>query len=173
MLIQLYPSNILLQKSTNVEVFDDKLRETVTNMVVIMRKLRGLGLAAPQVGINKNFFVMESGEQDEGDDPLLNIDVIVNPRIVLESTTKILDSEGCLSFPGIFENIKRSSYVVVEYCDLAGNKIEREYKDRLARCFLHEFEHLQGEVFIQHVSALKRDMVKRKMTKINALLGRG
>ncbi len=171
MLIQLYPSKILLQKSLNVESFDEALRDTVAEMSVLMRKLKGAGLAAPQVGINKNIFIMELSEE-KSDTPLENIEVVINPKILSKSEEYVIDLEGCLSFPSIFEKVKRSTYVEVEYQGLNGNVLNKRFSGRLARCFQHEYEHLQGEVFIKHISALKRDMVKRKMTKINALLGR-
>lgn len=172
MLIQLYPSKVLLQKSSDVEVFDQSLKDTVVQMANLMRKLRGIGLAAPQVGLNKNLFIMDLNPTVKEENSLEDIEVVINPKIISFSKDSVSDLEGCLSFPSIFEKIPRYSNITVEYRDLNNNLITKIFDQREARCFQHEFEHLQGEVFLKHISALKRDMAKRKMAKINSLLGR-
>ncbi len=169
MLIQLYPSESLIKKSEMVTVFNEELKNTVIEMAALMRRTKGAGLAAPQVGINKRFFIMELGNHT--DTLLSNIEVIINPVFDYVSATKIIDFEGCLSFPTIFEKIARPDSIQVEYQNLSGDIVKEVYDGKLARCFQHEYEHLQGEVFIKHLSLLKRDMVKRKMLKINTLLG--
>ncbi len=161
----------LLQKSTDIDTFDDKLKDIVIEMAILMRKLKGAGLAAPQVGISKNLFIMEIGLGDEKNS-LTNLQVFINPKIISLSENKEMGSEGCLSFPSIFEDIARSTEVEVKYQELDGIIHQAKFFGRFARCIQHEYEHLQGEVFIKHISALKRDMAKRKMTKINSLLGR-
>lgn len=166
MQLHTYPSQCLLTKSAEVVDFDEKLIATASEMTDLMNKFNGVGLAAPQVGININLFIMRSFEQSDSK----NVDAFINPSITWSSEDVLSISEGCLSFPTIFEIITRPRSIAVRYQDLTGAVLYKDLDGEAARCFQHELEHLNGQVFIKHLSSLKRDMIKRRMVKINDLI---
>jgi peptide deformylase len=120
----------------------------------------GVGLAAPQVGVLKRLFVMDCSS---GKDKKQKV-VLINPVIETEEGEQVGD-EGCLSFPGVFLEIKRPQRVVVRARDLDGSEFTLDVMDLQARCVSHETDHLDGELFINYLSALKRDLTKRKIKK--------
>lgn len=157
----LYPDPILLRPTNPVEVVDDSIRELVRDMTETMYDAPGVGLAANQVGVGLRVCVVDI---TAGEEPG-NLKVFINPRVI-ESSGSQVGEEGCLSFPEITLMVERPFEVKVESLDLEGNKIVVEADDFLARAMLHEFEHLDGYVFLRNVSSLKREILKRKIKKM-------
>lgn len=156
-----YPDPILQRPTSPVTEFDDELRTLVADMFESMYKAQGIGLAAPQIGISKRLTVIDLSN---GKDPEQKI-VLVNPEITL-TEGKQLEEEGCLSLPEIREKVGRAARVVVKAQDEHGNWKEYEGTELLARAFQHEIDHLDGVLFIFRISALKRDLVLRRIRKM-------
>ncbi len=155
-----YGAEVLQQKAQRVVKFDKELKRLFDRMVPTMHAEHGVGLAAPQVGVSLQAAVIDiSGGEDPG-----KILRICNPEIV-ESHGKQSVEEGCLSFPEIRAVITRPKQVLVRGQDPDGNPIEIEGADLLARAFCHEIDHLNGVLIIDHLSALKRDLIKRRIKK--------
>lgn len=163
--IVLFGDPILRQKTTPVTEFDDDLRDLVEDMFRIMYEEEGLGLAAPQAGDGRRVFVLDvpAEHEDEHDLKL----VMVNPR--LETRGKIVASEeGCLSIPGIREKVNRPEEVRVVFQDLAGDEYELEAEGIVARAVQHEFDHLEGILFVDRLPSLRRSLLKRRLADIAA-----
>ena len=156
-----YPNPVLETPGEPVTVFDEKLKRLVADMFETMDAASGVGLAAPQVGISRRLFVMDCSG---GRDPEQRV-ALINP-VVLSVEGEQTGDEGCLSFPGIFFPVKRSLRAVVRAQDVSGKTFELDGMDLTARCMLHETDHCDGIVFIDHTTVLKREMVKRKMRKL-------
>ncbi|HEV2800640.1 MAG TPA: peptide deformylase [Pyrinomonadaceae bacterium] len=156
-----YPNPVLETPGEPVTVFDDKLKKLVADMFETMDAASGVGLAAPQVGVSRRLFVMDCSG---GRDPKQRV-ALVNPEVLTVEGEQTGD-EGCLSFPGIFFPVKRSLRAVVRAQDLNGETFELDGMDLTARCMLHETDHCDGIVFIDHTTVLKREMVKRKMRRL-------
>jgi peptide deformylase len=155
-----FGAEILQQKARRVTRFDGDLRKLFDRMIATMYAEHGVGLAAPQVGVSQQVAVIDiSGGGDKS-----TIIRICNPEIV-ESHGKQNVEEGCLSFPEIRAVITRPKQVFVKGQDVDGNPLELEGDDLLARAFCHEIDHLNGVLIIDHVSALKRDLIKRRIKK--------
>ena len=159
--IKKYLDPVLETPGDPVTEFDDNLKKLVSDMFETMYAAPGVGLAAPQVGVPKRLFVMDCSG---GKDPAQRI-AIINP-VVLRVEGEQNGEEGCLSFPGIFFNVKRSLRAVVQAQDVNGNEFEIDGLDLTARCMLHETDHCDGIVFIDRTTPLKREMVKRKIKKL-------
>ena len=155
-----YGDPVLTKRAEEVVEFDAKLRKLVDDMFETMYGAPGVGLAAPQVGILKRLFVMDCSS---GKDKKQKV-VLINPVIETEEGEQIGD-EGCLSFPGVFLEIKRPQRVVVRALDIDGSEMSLDVMDLQARCVSHETDHLDGELFINYLSPLKRDLTKRKIKK--------
>ena len=156
-----YPDPVLAKPGEPVTEFDDNLRKLVEDMFETMYDGHGVGLAAPQVGVSKRLIVIDlSG----GDNPAERI-VLINPEIIAHEGQQYGD-EGCLSFPQVYEKVSRSGWVKVRAQDEYGKWFEREGHELLARCFEHEIDHVDGTQFIFRMSKLKRDMVLRKIRKM-------
>jgi len=156
-----YGDPVLEQPGDHVTEFDDRLKKLVGDMFETMYSASGVGLAAPQVGLSKRLFVMDCSG---GDDPNARL-ALVNP-VVLRVEGDQTGDEGCLSFPGIFFPVKRSLRAVVRAQDLNGEEFEYDGLELEARCMLHETDHCDGIVFIDHTTPLKRELVKRKIKKL-------
>ena len=156
-----YPNAVLETPGEPVVEFDARLQKLVADMFETMYAARGVGLAAPQVGVSKRLFVMDCSG---GQDPARRL-VLVNPTVLRVEGDQTGD-EGCLSFPGIFFPVKRSLRAVVAAQDVRGERFELDGMELTARCMLHETDHCDGIVFINHTTPLKREMVKRKMRKL-------
>src|SRR5436305_844602 len=141
--------------------FDNELRKLVDDMFESMYAAHGVGLAAPQIGISKRIAVVDVSFKE---DPKGKI-VLVNPEII-KKEGKQTGSEGCLSLPEFRENVTRANKVTIRAQDAHGKQFEMTGEGLLARAFLHETDHLNGKLFISHVSALKRDLMKRKIKKL-------
>ncbi len=157
-----YGDPVLETPGDVVTEFDDDLKKLVADMFETMYAAPGVGLAAPQVGVSKRVFVMDCSG---GKDPEQRI-VMVNP-VVLNVEGEQTGEEGCLSFPGIFFQVKRSLRAVVEAQDTDGNEYEIDGLELTARCMLHETDHCDGILFIDRTTTLKRELVKRKIKKLS------
>ena len=150
-----YPNPTLKKKSEPVEVFDDELAKFVENLFAAMRAHDGVGLAAPQVGVHKKIAVIEYESKSY---------VLINPKVIEQSGSQD-GEEGCLSFPGIYAHVTRPEKVKIETYDEHGDKKIIEGEGYTARAFLHEMDHLEGKLFIDYLSNLKRNAIKKKALK--------
>src|SRR5262245_3482581 len=155
-----YGDPILTKRAEEVVEFNEKLHKLIDDMFETMYGAPGVGLAAPQVGILKRLFVMDCSS---GKDKKKKV-ALINPVIENEEGEQI-GEEGCLSFPGIFLEVKRPQRVVVRAFDTDGSPMTLDIMDLEARCVSHETDHLDGELFIEYLSTLKRDLTKRKIKK--------
>ena len=155
-----YPEPVLLTVGNPVAEsgFDENLRRVVGDMFDTMYDAGGVGLAAPQVGLSSRFFVMDVPDEDGKPNKL----AFINPEIIHVEGEQT-GEEGCLSFPGLYQQIKREMRVIVRAHDVEGNEFEMDAKDLAARCILHETDHCDGIVFLDRMTTLKREMAKRKI----------
>jgi len=156
-----FPEPILERPTEPVIEFNDELRKFVDDMFESMYAAKGIGLAAPQVGVSKRLTVIDLSFQERPEDKI----VLINPEIVLREG-KQYEEEGCLSLPEIREKVSRAAKVKVRAQDLDGKSFEMEGTELLARAFQHEIDHLDGILFIRRVSALKRDLILRRIRKM-------
>jgi peptide deformylase len=153
---------VLEREADNVTDFDTpELHEFLEDMFESMYAAKGVGLAAPQIGVGKKIAVIDCSN---GENPAERI-VIINPTIV-HIDGKQVGEEGCLSIPGFREQVRRGRRVTVRAQNAKGEEFEMTGEDLLARAFLHETDHLYGRLYISHISALKRDLMKRKIKKL-------
>ena len=156
-----YGDPVLEKSAATITEFNDELRKLAEDMFESMYAAHGVGLAAPQIGIAKRIAVIDVTFKE---DPNAKI-VLVNPEIV-HTEGKQSSNEGCLSLPEFRENVTRPMKVTARAQDLNGKTIEVAGEELLARALLHETDHLNGKLFISHISALKRDLIKRKIRKL-------
>lgn len=147
-----------------VTEFDDKLKKLVDDMFESMYAAQGVGLAAPQIGISLHLAVIDVSFKEDPEAKL----VLCNPEII-KIEGKQTSQEGCLSIPDFRENVTRGKRVTVRAQDVNGNWYEKTGEELLARAFQHEVDHLNGKLYISHVSTLKRDLIKRKIKKLQRL----
>jgi peptide deformylase len=155
-----YPDPFLFKVVEDVKIFDEELQKNAVEMLETMIESKGVGLAANQVGINKKIFVMKCDIKKE---PY----VLINPVIIEMSEEKMNDEEGCLSFPSLYFQLQRSKTVKLKWQDLIGEFHEEIFSDLEAVCVQHECEHLNGIVFINKLSPMKKTMVLNKFSKLN------
>jgi peptide deformylase len=154
--------------STPVETIDEELQTLIDDMFETMYKAPGIGLAAIQVGVPKRLLVMDLQEpesDEEGAPPVKNPMVFINPRIIEGSPEHSVYNEGCLSVPEQYAEVERPSRVRASWMDRTGRIHEAELDGLLATCLQHEMDHLDGVLFIDHLSRLKRDMILKKIAK--------
>jgi peptide deformylase len=152
---------VLERPAAPVTQFDDDLKKLVEDMFESMYAAHGVGLAAPQIGIAKRLAVIDVTFKEDPDAKL----VLANPEI-LHTEGRVRQNEGCLSIPEFREPLTRARKVTVRAQDIHGKWYEKTGEDLLARAFLHETDHLNGKLYISHLSALKRDLIKRKIKKL-------
>jgi peptide deformylase len=152
---------VLEKPSQTVTVFDAELRTLLDDMFESMYAAHGVGLAAPQIGIARRIAVIDVTFKEDEKAKL----VLINPEII-HTEGRQTQSEGCLSIPDFRENVTRANKVTVRAQDAHGKFFERTGEELLARAFLHETDHLNGKLYFTHVSALKRDLMKRKIRKL-------
>lgn len=172
--IYTYPEPVLAQVAKPVTVFDDKLEELVRDMLYTMYHAPGIGLAAPQVGTSLRMFVVDVDyDRDEVTNPdgstgvefsNLRPMVFINPKFIKKSGETV-SKEGCLSVPDVYEEVSRAELVTVEYQDLKGNHHSLEADELFSICLQHENDHLDGVVFIDRLSPLKKKFFKQKLIK--------
>ena len=155
-----YPDPVLAATAECVEVFDEELRQLADDMAETMYAAPGVGLAANQVGVLKRIIVVDVTDDQTG---LLKL---VNPEIAWTSETLADHEEGCLSLKGLYEHVKRPSTVKVRAQDLDGNPFEFDADGLLAVCVQHELDHLDGKVFIDHLSRMKKERARMKLLKL-------
>ena len=163
-----YPDPVLLSvgKPIHHDDFGVNFEKTVETMFSVMENAGGVGLAAPQVGISKRFFVMDIPEDsEEGRDRERH--VLINPEILSVEGEQI-GEEGCLSFPGLYQTIKREMRVIVKAQNQHGGEIELDLAGLAARCVLHETDHCDGIVFLDRMTPLKRELAKRKIKRLQS-----
>ncbi|HUB17665.1 MAG TPA: peptide deformylase [Acidobacteriaceae bacterium] len=156
-----YPDPILQRPTEKVSKFDGELRTLAEDMFESMYKAIGIGLAAPQIGIGRRITVIDLSNQKDAKDKI----VLVNPEIVHQEGRQV-EEEGCLSLPEIREKVTRAMKVKVKAQNLEGEWFEMEGEELLARAFQHEIDHLDGVLFPWRLSALKRDLILRKIRKM-------
>ena len=157
--VRIYGDPVLRQKAEAVEAFDESLAVLVADMFETMRAYRGVGLAANQVGVPQRVLVVEV-PGDEGEEPLRL--ALVNPALSEASGSEV-DEEGCLSIPGIYEDVKRATRVRVRAQDPSGEPLEFVAEDYLARVLQHEVDHLEGVLFLDRLSGLRRQFLRREL----------
>jgi peptide deformylase len=155
------PDSVLRKQAKPIERVDDGLRKLMDDMLATMYDAPGIGLAAPQIGISRRLIVMDPAKDDAPKSPV----VMVNPEILERSEELRLHEEGCLSIPEFTAEIERPAKTWVSFIDRAGMKQEMELEGIWATLVQHEIDHLNGVLFIDYLSRLKRDMVVRKFTK--------
>ncbi len=154
-----YPDPRLHTVAKPVQAVDARIRDLVTNMLDTMYGADGIGLAATQIDVHERVVVVDTSE--ERNQPL----VLINPEITWFSDDKQVGDEGCLSVPGIYDGVERSTAVKVRALDRDGQTREIAAEGLLAVCIQHEMDHLQGKVFVEYLSPLKRNRIKNKMLK--------
>ncbi len=161
--IVIWPDPVLKKKAAPVARFDAALHKLLADMTETMYAADGVGLAAPQIGISQRVVVIDTSPRQEGQKLL----EVINPEIVA-ARGEVVYNEGCLSIPGEVEEIKRHEEVAVRFFDREGKKIELEATGLLAIAFQHEIDHIDGMLFVDRLSALKRELIKRRMKKLKA-----
>ncbi|WOE73790.1 peptide deformylase [Alterisphingorhabdus coralli] len=159
------PDARLKTVSKPVEVFDDELKTLVEDMFDTMYDAPGIGLAAIQVGVPLRVLVIDLQEPDENDEPVKDPRIFINPEILDPSEDVSTYQEGCLSVPDQYADVDRPATCTARWQDLDGNVHEERMEGLLATCLQHEMDHLEGILFIDHLSRLKRQMVLRKLSK--------
>ncbi|WP_372682287.1 peptide deformylase [Desulfosarcina sp.] len=156
-----YPNRFLKKHTTPVENIDGDMQTIFDNMAATMYVAPGVGLAAPQVGIGQSFIIYDIAPREEGHD----LHVLVNPKIITSEGEILSENEGCLSVPDFRADVKRAERILVEGVDRDGNPLRFEAEGLLAIVIQHELDHLNGTLFIDHISTLKRQMYKRRVKK--------
>lgn len=155
------PDPVLRQLSKPVETVDADVRRLADDMLDTMYDAPGIGLAAIQIGIPRQMLVIDVSKEGEEKQPL----VFINPKVLTTSDERSVYEEGCLSIPDYYAEVERPATITVEYIDLEGKQLTVKADGLLATCLQHEIDHLNGVLFIDHISKLKREMVIRKFTK--------
>jgi len=156
-----YPDNFLRQPAKPVENIDETIRKMIEDMSYTMYGAKGVGLAAIQVGFEKSLLVYDVSPDEEK----RSLQVLINPRIIESNGRIISENEGCLSIPDLRADVKRAESVLVEGLDREGKPLRIDAEGHLAIILQHEIDHLNGILFIDHISALKRELYKRRIKK--------
>ncbi len=156
-----YGTSVLREVAEPVDEITDEVRQLASKMLEILYKAEGVGLAAPQIGISKRIVVIDISPNNPTAKPM----VLINPEII-KSEGQAEAEEGCLSVPEIRGGVKRAEKVTVEALDLNGNKISIEAQELLARVLQHEIDHLNGKFFVDHLSRLKQQLIRKQLRKI-------
>ena len=154
-----FPDERLRIKAKPVLVFDSNLKKLVGDMAETMYAAPGIGLAATQVNIHKRVIVVDVSNEKN------NLKVLINPKLIKNSFEKKTHEEGCLSVPGIYEEVDRPDVVEILYQDISGKTCTIETNGLLSVCIQHEMDHLLGKVFVDYLSRLKQDRIKKKIIK--------
>ncbi|HXF48591.1 MAG TPA: peptide deformylase [Verrucomicrobiae bacterium] len=160
--IRKYGDPVLRQRAEPVAVFDEKLARLAADMMATMEAANGVGLAGNQVGVLKRIFVADTASFELTGKKL----AVVNPEIVFRSSEEVIEEEGCLSIPGVYAEVRRPKKIKLAGQNLKGERMELDAEDMIARVFCHETDHLNGVLFIDHLSALERDLLKGKLSEL-------
>jgi len=155
-----YPDPRLYKVADEVKVIDSKIKDLISDMAETMYGAPGIGLAATQVDVHQRIIVIDISEDKD------NLLVMINPTI-LEQRGEELNQEGCLSVPEVFEKVKRAEWIKISALDKNGKKFELQADGLLAVCIQHEMDHLEGKVFVDYLSNLKKNRIKKKLIKMN------
>jgi peptide deformylase len=167
--ILIAPHPVLKAKATPVAQVDDEVRQLMDDMLETMYAAPGIGLAAPQVGVSQRVIVVDVAREGEPPQPLR----LANPEIVWVSDDDACAEEGCLSVPEYYGEVARPAKVRIRYRDYENKEVEIEPEGLLATCLQHEIDHLDGVLFIDHLSSLKRNIILRKLVKARKLAEAG
>ncbi len=159
--ILIEPDPILRKKCAPLEKVDDDIRKLMKDMLETMYDAPGIGLAAVQIGILKRLVVLDVSKDENKKDPLF----LINPEIISKSENSSVYEEGCLSLPGQFAEIERPAECFLKYIDLNGKEKKLKANGLLSTCIQHEVDHLNGVLFIDYLSKLKKDMIIKKLVK--------
>ena len=154
-----YPDQRLYKVAREVKVVNKEIKTLISNMAETMYEAPGIGLAATQVDFHQRIIIIDISEDKN------NLLVMINP-ILLESKGEEFNQEGCLSVPEIFEKVKRAEWIKISAIDINGKKFELEADGLLAVCIQHEMDHLEGKVFVDYLSNLKKNRIKKKLIKM-------
>ena len=156
-----YPDHVLREETRTITEFDDGLKRLVEDMAETMWDAPGVGLAAPQVGKSLKLVVVDFSRQSGKEEDCMPL---INPEIIEHEGSQV-DEEGCLSVPELFANVTRAQKVTVRYQDLEGKVLQLSAEDRFAVVLQHEIDHINGVLFLDHLSRLKRNLYKKKVKK--------
>ena len=159
-----FPDKRLRTVAAEVDTVDDGIKTLVDNMIETMYAAKGVGLAATQVNVHKRVIVMDVSENK--DEPIC----LINPQIIERDGVEESE-EGCLSVPGFFEKVSRAEHIKVKALNRDGESFEMEARELLAVCIQHEMDHLEGKLFVDYLSAFKRNRIKAKLDKIHKSQG--
>lgn len=157
-----YGNPVLRRRAEEISDIDEEIKKLASDMVETLKAIGGIGLAANQVGITKRIFVIDRTHIDGEEEPV----IMLNPELVESSEEQVFE-EGCLSAPGIYENVTRARRVKVKGLNLEGKQEEIVGEGLLSRALLHEIDHLNGVLFIDHLSTIKRTLLGKKLRKIS------
>ena len=154
-----YPDERLYKVAREVKVVNNEIKTLISDMAETMYEAPGIGLAATQVDFHQRIIIIDISEDKN------NLLVLINP-ILLESKGEEINQEGCLSVPEVFEKVKRAEWIKISAIDINGKKFELEADGLLAVCIQHEMDHLEGKVFVDYLSNLKKNRIKKKLIKM-------
>ena len=157
------PNKLLRQKSAEIQVIDEEIKNLAKDMLETMYNAPGIGLAAVQVGVLKRLIVVDISKESEKKNPIF----LINPKILWKSDTLVNNEEGCLSIPGYYGNVDRYESCKIEYLDIEGKLNNINVSGLLSRCIQHEIDHCNGVLFLDHLSQLKREIIQKKIQKNN------
>ena len=157
--LKIYPNELLRKVSKDVKNIDQKLSKIYNEMRILMNNEKGIGLAAPQIGINERFFISKDFSNDS-DETI----IFINPEII-EAEDVVESKEGCLSIPGHYDYVKRNNRILVSYLDLSGKNEKREFLDMQSIVFQHELDHLDGILFPDRLPKIRKDIFFKKIDK--------
>jgi len=157
-----YGDPVLRRRAEEIPVINEEIKNLASDMLATVKSIGGIGLAGNQVGIAKRIFVIDRTHIDGEEEPI----ILINPELVELSGNQVIE-EGCLSAPGIYEDVTRAQKVRVRALNLEGKKVEIEGEGLLSRALLHEIDHLNGVLFIDHLSTIKRKLLGKKLRKIS------
>jgi len=160
--IVIYGDPVLREKAEPVGEISQEIKDLVSDMIDTLKEAQGLGLAAPQIGVAKRIFIVDLSAIDITG----SLTVFIDPEIIATGDEQSEYEEGCLSFPGLYQKIARPATVKVRATDLDGKQFELEADGMLARAVLHEYDHLEGVLFIDRMSPLTRTMLKGRLRKL-------
>ena len=157
--LKIYPNELLRKVSKDVKNIDQKLSKVYNEMCILMNNEKGIGLAAPQIGINERFFISKDFSNDS--DQTI---IFINPEII-EADDIVESKEGCLSIPGHYDYVKRNNRILVSYFDLSGKNEKKEFSDMQSIVFQHELDHLDGILFPDRLPKIRKDIFFKKIDK--------
>lgn len=165
--IYVFGHPVLREKNLEIDSTYPKIKELIANMFETMYEAEGIGLAAPQVGYNIRLFVIDLEPLADSEPKYKGFKkVFINPQIIESRGEKVKYEEGCLSVPGVNESVERESEIVIRYMDENFETHEEVYGDFFARCIQHEYDHIEGIIFVDRITPIRKQMTKKKLSEI-------